>query len=471
VTAAAEPYDLVVIGSGPGGYVAAIRASQLGFRVAIVEKADLGGVCLNWGCIPTKALLHAAEVVRTVRSASQFGVSSTAPVISLEAMIGRSRSVAGRLSAGVDFLMRKHRIDVVRGSGAVEKGRPFTVRIRSEAGERALPARRVLIATGARAREFPEQGLKADGRLVWTYREALTPDCLPQRLLIIGSGAIGVEFASFYSALGSEVSLVESQDTILPLEDREISGLMAKRLAAEGVRVMTSAKVTLLKPAADCVETSVEIDGGPVDLETDRVILAIGIVGNTEGLGLEALGVRIERSHIVTDAVGRTAVEGVYAIGDVAGPPWLAHKAMHEGVACVEAMAAGAQARTSHESVIPSCVYAHPQIASMGLTEEAARRTGRKLKIGRFPALANGKAIAMGAEEGLVKTIFDAETGELLGAHLIGEGVSELIQGFVIARQGELTEAELMGTVFAHPTISEMMHESVLAAYGRALHI
>jgi len=464
-------YDLVIVGSGPGGYVAAIRASQLGMKTAIVEKADLGGVCLNWGCIPTKALLHSAEVVRTVRMAAEFGVSAGTPVIDLEKMVRRSRETANRLSGGIAFLMRKHGIDVIRGAARVEKGDRFNVRVDTDGRERSLRANRVLIATGARAREFPEQGLKADGRFIWTYREAMVPDVLPRRLLIIGSGAIGVEFASFYSALGSEVTLLEAQESILPLEDREIAGLMAKRLALEGVRVFAPARVRSVRIEGDGVLADVEASVGSQLLSADRVILAVGIVGNVEGLGLETLGVRVERTHIVVDDAGRTNVEGLFAIGDVAGPPWLAHKAMHEGVSCVEGMAGLPHRRPFRTSNVPGCVYAHPQIASVGLTEEAARRTGRTLRIGKFPALANGKALAMGAEDGLVKTIFDAKTGELLGAHMIGEGVSELIHGFVIAREGELTEAEIMESVFPHPTLSEMMHESVLGAYGRALHI
>lgn len=470
--AESKRYDLIVIGSGPGGYVAAIRASQLGLRTAIVEGADLGGVCLNWGCIPTKALLRSAEVLHLAQTSASFGVRTDAAAPDLPAMVARSRAIAGQLSSGVAFLMKKHKIDILRGWARLEAGDPAPkVVIERGPAEGVHQPRFVLLATGARARELPAAGLKADGRAIWTYREAMTPDELPARLLVIGSGAIGVEFASFYRTLGSEVTVVESMDRILPAEDAEISTFMAKQFARQGMKILTSATVESLTVSPAGVRASIRTGETRAPVEADRVILAIGIVGNVEGLGLEALGVRIERSHVLVDARGATGVKGLYAIGDLTGGPWLAHKAMHEGVAAVEAMAGAPEAHPFETWNIPGCTYSHPQVASVGLTEEAARAKGRKIRVGRFPYLGNGKAIALGETEGLIKTIFDETTGELLGAHLAGEGVTELIQGFAIARQGELTEAELMATVFPHPTLSEMMHESVLAAYGRPLHI
>jgi dihydrolipoamide dehydrogenase len=467
-----KTYDLIVIGSGPGGYVAAIRASQLGLKTAIVEGADLGGVCLNWGCIPTKALLRSAEVLHLAKEASSFGVNATSATPDLPAMVARSRAIAGQLSSGVSFLMKKHRIDVLRGWARLEAGQPAP-RVVIERGKDAgvHQSRFVLLATGARAREAPASGLKAAGGVVWTYREAMTPDILPGRLLVIGSGAIGIEFASFYRTLGSEVTIVEALDRILPVEDAEISAFMTRQFSRQGMRIMTSASVESLTVDETGARAQIRTGETRAPVEADRVILAIGIVGNVEGLGLEALGVRIERTHVIVDDRGRTGVPGLFAIGDLTGGPWLAHKAMHEGVAAVEAMAGLASAHPFETWNIPGCTYSHPQVASVGLTEEAAKAKGRKIRVGRFPFLGNGKAIALGETEGMIKTIFDETTGELLGAHLAGEGVTELIQGFAIARQGELTEAELMATVFPHPTLSEMMHESVLAAYGRPLHI
>jgi dihydrolipoamide dehydrogenase len=468
----AGAYDLIVIGSGPGGYVAAIRAAQLGMKTAVVERAELGGVCLNWGCIPTKALLRSSEVFHLVTHAADFGFSLENPKVLMEKVVARSRAVAQRLSSGVSFLMKKHKIAIIEGSAKLEKGAAAPkVIVENGKGAGAYEARQVILATGARARELPDAGLKADGEVVWTYREAMVPGSLPKRLLVIGSGAIGIEFASFYRTLGSEVTVVEALDRILPAEDAEISALMAKQLAKQGMRILTSASVKGLKVAGGGATASVTVGDKTEEIAADRVVLAIGIVGNVEGLGLEALGVKVERAHVVVDGRGRTGVPGLYAIGDVTGAPWLAHKAMHEGVACVEGIAGHPGAHAFDAWNVPGCTYSHPQVASVGMTEEAAKKSGRKLKVGRFPFAGNGKAIAMGEPEGLVKTIFDADTGELLGAHMIGEGVTELIQGYAIARQGELTEAELMATVFPHPTLSEMMHEAVLAAYGQALHI
>jgi dihydrolipoamide dehydrogenase len=468
-------YGLIVIGSGPGGYVAAIRASQLGMKVAIVEREALGGICLNWGCIPTKALLRSSEVYHLIRHAKEFGLSVDNPQILFSRIIERSRAVAKQLSNGVAFLMKKHKIEVLEGAAKLEKSSTGAPRVVVAGGKGAgtHEAKHVLLATGARAREVPEAGLKADGQMIWTYRDAMVPKEMPKRLLVIGSGAIGIEFASFYRTLGAEVTVVEALDRILPVEDAEISGFMAKALTKQGMRLLASAQVKSLKAAGGRVTADVAAAGKSELIEADKAILAIGIVGNVANLGLEALGVKVEKTHVVVDGFGRTGVPGLYAIGDVCGPPWLAHKAMHEGVVCVEAMVAGGGAHPHPFSAwnVAGCTYSHPQVASVGLTEDQAKAKGRPLKVGRFPFIGNGKAIALGESEGLIKTIFDAETGELLGAHMAGEGVTELIQGYVIARQGELTEADLMETVFPHPTLSEMMHEAVLSAYGRPLHI
>jgi dihydrolipoamide dehydrogenase len=469
-------YDLIIIGSGPGGYVAAIRASQLGMKTAIVERAEIGGICLNWGCIPTKALLRSSEVFHLISHAKDYGLSVDNPKVLLDAVIKRSRGVAKQLSNGVVFLMKKHKIDVLEGTARLEKGQSGSsgapkVIVEKGKGEGAYIAKHVMLATGARARELPDAGLKVDGKTVWAYREAMTPEEMPKQLLVIGSGAIGIEFASFYKTLGAEVTVVEALDRILPVEDAEISAFMAKQLGKQGIKFLTSAQVKSLKVEKGIAKAEVATKEGATTLEADKVILAVGIVGNVENLGLETLGVKVEKTHIVVDGFGKTNVPGLYAIGDVCGPPWLAHKAMHEGVIVVEGIAGKAPAHKFDPWNVPGCTYSHPQVASVGLTEEKAKASGRKLKIGKFPFIGNGKAIALGEPEGMVKTIFDAETGELLGAHMAGEGVTELIQGYCIARQGELTEAELMETVFPHPTLSEMMHESVLAAYGRPLHI
>ena len=468
----AKSYDLIIIGSGPGGYVAAIRASQLGMKVAIVERAELGGICLNWGCIPTKALLRSSEVFHLITHAKDYGLSVENPKVLLDAIVKRSRGVASQLSNGVTFLMKKHKIDVLVGTARLEKGAPAPkVIVEKGKGEGTYTAKNVMLATGARAREIPDAGLKVDGKTVWAYREAMVPTEMPKQLLVIGSGAIGIEFASFYRTLGAEVTVVEALDRILPVEDAEISAFMLKQLGKQGIKFVTSAQVKSLKVDKGLATAEVTIREGSQTLKADKVILAVGIVGNVENLGLEALGVKVDKTHIVVDGFGKTNVPGLYAIGDVTGPPWLAHKAMHEGVIVVESMSGKAPSHKFDPWNVPGCTYSHPQVASVGMTEEKAKASGRKIKVGKFPFIGNGKAIALGEPEGIVKTIFDEETGELLGAHMAGEGVTELIQGYCIARQGELTEAELMETVFPHPTLSEMMHESVLAAYGRPLHI
>ena len=468
----AKSYDLIIIGSGPGGYVAAIRASQLGMKTAIVERAELGGICLNWGCIPTKALLRSSEVFHLITHAKDYGLSVENPKVLLDGVVKRSRGVASQLSNGVTFLMKKHKIDVLVGTARLEKGAGAPkVIVEKGKGEGTYTAKHVMLATGARARELPDIGLKVDGKTVWAYREAMVPTEMPKTLLVIGSGAIGIEFASFYRTMGADVTVVEALDRILPVEDAEISAFMLKQLGKQGIKFLTSAQVKSLKVDKGLATAEIATKDGAQTLKADKVILAIGIVGNVENLGLEALGVKVEKTHIVVDGFGKTNVPGLYAIGDVCGPPWLAHKAMHEGVIVVEGIAGQTPKHKFDPWNVPGCTYSHPQVASVGMTEEAAKKTGRKLKIGKFPFIGNGKAIALGEPEGIVKTIFDETTGELLGAHMAGEGVTELIQGYCIARQGELTEAELMETVFPHPTLSEMMHESVLAAYGRPLHI
>jgi dihydrolipoamide dehydrogenase len=465
-----EQLDLAVIGSGPGGYVAAIRAAQLGMKTAIIEREHLGGICLNWGCIPTKALLRTAELYQAMRRAPEFGLAADNVRIDIAAVVERSRKVAERLSNGVAYLMRKNKIEVIKGVGRLAgEGR---IAVTGENGE-ALPdieAKHVIVATGARARILP--GLDPDGRLIWTYKEAMVPPSFPKSLLIVGSGAIGIEFASFYRSLGAEVTVVEVLDRILPAEDAEISALARKAFARQGIVIHTETQVEKLVRNADSVTARLrKPDGDLAEITTARVILAIGITGNVEGLGLEDRGVKIEKGHIVVDEWCRTGAPGLYAIGDVVGSPWLAHKASHEGIVCVEKIAGVEGVHPLDKTNIPGCTYSSPQIASVGLTEEAALTAGHELKIGRFPYLANGKAIALGETEGKVKTIFDAKSGALLGAHLIGAEATELIQGFAIAKTLETSEAELMATIFPHPTLSEMMGESVLDAYGRALHI
>jgi dihydrolipoamide dehydrogenase len=469
---AADTYDLIVIGSGPGGYVAAIRATQLGMKTAIVERENLGGICLNWGCIPTKALLRSADVYENIKHAEAYGLSVTGASFDLSKIVDRSRKVAKQLSGGVTFLMKKNKIDVVMGTATLSKGTdaPFVDVADKDGKVRRLTAKHVILATGARARTIPAAGLVPDGKLVWTYREALVPDTMPKRLLVIGSGAIGIEFASFFRSFGSEVTVVETLDRILPVEDIEISDFAAKAFTKRGIKLITSASVKSLKVGSTTVTATVEADGKTQTIEADRAILAVGIVGNVENLGLEALGVTIDRSHVVTDSVGKTNVKGLYAIGDLTGAPWLAHKASHEGMSCVEAIA-GQHPHELNILRIPGCTYSNPQVASIGLTEAKARAAGHEVRVGKFPFSGNGKAIALGEPEGLVKTVFDAKTGELLGAHMVGTEVTELIQGYGIAMTLETTEAQLMETVFPHPTLSEMMHEAVLDAYGRVVHM
>jgi dihydrolipoamide dehydrogenase len=469
---AMSSYDVIVIGAGPGGYVAAIRASQLGMKTAIVEREALGGVCLNWGCIPTKALLRTAEVYRNMQHAREFGLAADNVRFDSRAVVERSRKVAGRLSSGVGFLMKKHKIDVIMGTARLEKGTPAPkVLVKDRGGEEsALQARHVILATGARAREIPAAGLKADGKRIWTYREAMTPPEWPTSLLVFGSGAIGIEFASFYAALGVKVTVVEMLDRVLPVEDAEISAFAKKRFEKEGIAIRVSSTAKSLKATGEGVEAVVEGGAKSETLTASHAIVAVGIAANTEGLGLEALGAKLEKGQIVIDGYGRTNVAGLYAIGDVAGAPWLAHKASHEGVICVEAIA-GRKPHPMIKERIPGCTYAHPQVASVGLTEAAAKAAGREVRVGRLPFVGNGKAIALGEDQGLVKTVFDARTGELLGAHMVGAEVTELIQGYAIAMQAEATEETLSETIFPHPTLSEMMHEAVLDAYGRVLHV
>jgi dihydrolipoamide dehydrogenase len=463
-------FDLAIIGSGPGGYVAAIRASQLGMKVKIVEREQLGGICLNWGCIPTKALLRTSELYTAMRRAGEFGLTCDNVRFDLPRVVERSRKVAERLSNGVAYLMRKNKIEVIKGTARLRgQGRIAVIGVGGEVLP-AIEAKHIILATGARARTLP--GLEPDGKLIWTYKEAMVPQSFPKSLLIVGSGAIGIEFASFYRSLGAEVTVVEALPRILPAEDAEISELARKAFARQGIVIHTGTRVERLSKGADSVTaTLAKADGSGAEIVAERVILAIGIVGNVEGLGLEALGVKTDKGHIVVDAWCGTGVPGLYAIGDVVGPPWLAHKASHEGIICVEKIAGVAGLHPLDKTAIPACTYSAPQVASVGLSEEQARAAGHELKVGRFPYSANGKAIALGESEGLVKTIFDAKTGALLGAHLLGAEATELIQGFVIAKTLETTEAELMAAIFPHPTLSEMMGESVLDAYGRALHI
>jgi dihydrolipoamide dehydrogenase len=462
----AETFDMVVIGAGPGGYVAAIRGAQLGLKVACVEREHLGGICLNWGCIPTKAMLRSAEVFHLMHRAKEFGLSASGIGYDLEAVVKRSRGVAKQLSSGVGHLLKKNKVTVVMGEARLTG--PATVSVRTDKGEQVLTAPSVVLATGARARSLP--GLEADGDLVWSYKHALVPPRMPKRLLVIGSGAIGIEFASFFNTLGAQTTVVEVMDRILPVEDAEISAFARKAFVKQGMTILEKAAVKSLdrKPGVG-VTAHIEQGGKTVAQDFDTVISAVGIVGNTEGLGLEALGVKVDRTHVVTDAYCRTGVPGLYAIGDLAGAPWLAHKASHEGVMVAE-LIAGGHPHPIKPGSIAGCTYCQPQVASVGMTEEKARAAGHEVRVGRFPFIGNGKAIALGEPEGLVKTVFDAKTGELLGAHMVGAEVTELIQGYVVGRTLETTEAELMETVFPHPTLSEMMHEAVLDAYGRAIH-
>jgi dihydrolipoamide dehydrogenase len=464
---AAQNFDVIVIGAGPGGYVAAIRASQLGLKTAIVEREHMGGICLNWGCIPTKAMLRSSEVFHLMHRAKEFGLKAEGIGYDLNAVVDRSRKVAKQLSGGVAHLMKKNKVTVVMGEAAIAaKGK---VIVRTEKATEELIAKNIILATGARARELP--GLEADGKRVWTYKTALTPPHMPKKLLVIGSGAIGIEFASFYNTLGADTTVVEVMDRVLPVEDAEISAFAKKAFEKQGMKILQKAMVKKLDRGADKVTAHIEADGKVTTQDFDTVISAVGIVGNVENLGLESLGVKIDRTHVVTDEFCRTGVEGLYAIGDIAGAPWLAHKASHEGVMVAELIAGKNNVHPIKPESIAGCTYCHPQVASVGLTEAKAKEKGYSVKVGRFPFIGNGKAIALGEPEGMIKTVFDAKTGELLGAHMIGAEVTELIQGYVVGKKLETTEEDLMETVFPHPTLSEMMHESVLDAYDRVIHI
>lgn len=461
-------YDVMIVGGGPGGYVAAIRASQLGFKTAVIEKDEMGGICLNWGCIPTKALLRTSEINHLLHSLDEYGFKADNISFDFKKIIERSRGVSNKLAMGVLHLMKKNKVTIIKGVAQI-KGRVGSEIELVVDGKTTLKAPHVILATGARARQFP--GLESDGKLIWTYREAMVPEKMPKSLLVIGSGAIGIEFASFYRLMGAEVTVVEVLDRILPVEDKEISSLARKSFEKQGIKIHTSSTVKSLNKNKDSVMATIESGGKTQEITTDRVILAVGIVANTENLGLEKTKIKVEKGHIVTNEWCETAEPGIYAIGDVASGPWLAHKASHEGVLCVEKIKGLKTAHPMKKENIPGCTYSYPQIASVGLTEDAAKARGGDIKVGRFPYMANGKAIAMGETDGLIKTIFDDKTGELLGAHMIGAEVTELIQGFCLAKILEATEQEIMETIFPHPTLSEMMHESVLDAFGRVIHM
>lgn len=460
-------FDLIVIGGGPGGYVAAIRAAQLGMKTAVVEREHLGGICLNWGCIPTKALLRSSEIHHLLHNLDAYGFSAKEISFDIGKIVQRSRKVASQLAGGVKGLLKKNKVTVFDGAARLlGKGKIAVAKDGRDVS--TLEAPHIVIATGARARVLP--GLEPDGELVWTYKEAMVPKSMPKSLLVVGSGAIGIEFASFYRMMGAEVTVVEVLDRVLPVEDEEISAFARKQFEKQGMKILTSAKVEKLERNSGTVTATVDVNGGKERITVEKVIMAVGITGNVENIGLENTKVRTDRGHIVVDEYLRTDEPGVYAIGDVVGPPWLAHKASHEGIICVEKIAGLNDVHPLDVTRIPGCTYCTPQVASVGLTESKAKQLGHEVKIGRFPFIGNGKAIALGEPEGMVKTVFDARTGELLGAHMVGAEVTELIQGFGIARTLETTEAELMHTVFPHPTLSEMMHESVLDAYGRAIH-
>ena len=468
-------FDVIIIGAGPGGYVTAIRAAQLGFKVAVVERDYLGGICNNWGCIPTKALLRSAEIYHYMQHAKDYGLSADNVSFDLKAVIQRSRNVVNRLNTGVGFLFKKNKVTVIWGEATLEAPGKISVKAsktpapnKEALGPGTYQAKHVIVATGARPRVLP--GLEPDKKLVWTYFEAMNPDKMPKSLLVIGSGAIGIEFASFYRTMGAEVTVVEVLPQILPVEDAEISAFARKQFEKQGIKIHANAKVTKLDKKADSVTATIEVDGKSQQITVDRVIAAVGVVGNIENLGLEKLGVKTERGTIKIDEYCRTNVPGLYAIGDVAGPPMLAHKAEHEGIVCVEAIK-GLHPHPMNKQMIPGCTYCHPQIASVGLTEQAAKDKKYDIRVGRFPFVGNGKAIAQGEDQGLVKVIFDKKTGQLLGAHMVGSEVTELIQGFVVAMNLETTEEELMHTIFPHPTISETMKEAVLDAYGRVLNM
>lgn len=463
-----KTYDVAVIGGGPGGYVAAIRASQLGLKTAVIERDKLGGICLNWGCIPTKALLRSAEVYHLMQNASDFGLKAEGISFDIEAVVKRSRKVSERLSGGIGFLMKKNKIDVIAGEACLTS--PTTITVKTGKDNQTVKTKNIILATGARARTLPD--LEPDGDVIWTAKEAMVPKSMPKSLLVIGSGAIGIEFASFYKTMGADVIVVEMVDRILPAEDAEIAALAAKSFKAQGMKLLTGAKIKkVVKGTKNATVTVTTSDGKTETHTVDAVICAIGIVGNVENIGLEKLDIKVDRTHISVNQWCETNVKNIYAIGDLVGPPWLAHKASHEGAMVAERIAGHVDIHPLDTSKIPGCTYCHPQVASVGLTEEKAKEAGHKVKVGRFPFTGNGKAIALGDTTGLIKTIFDEKTGELLGAHMVGAEVTELIQGYTVARTMEATEADLMGTVFPHPTLSEMMHESVLDAFDRALHI
>ncbi len=478
----AATYDIIVIGAGPGGYVAAIRAAQLGLKTAVVDREHLGGICLNWGCIPTKALLRSAEVFHNMSHADAYGLSAQNVGFDMSKVVSRSRAISQQLANGVGFLLKKNKVDVIWGEATITKPGEISVKAaaKSALGRPPIPApkgaqgpgtyqgKHIIVATGSRPRVLP--GMEPDGKLIWTYYEAMVPPAMPKSLLVMGSGAIGVEFAYFYRTMGAEVTIVEVLPQILPVEDAEIAAFARKRFEKAGIKILTGAKVTQVKKGKDSVTATIDDGkGGTQTITADRMISAVGVLGNSENLGLEALGVKLDRGIIATDGFGRTNVEGIYAIGDIAGPPMLAHKGEHEGVICVETIK-GLHTHALDRLMIPGCTYCQPQIASVGLTEAKAKEGGREVKVGRFPFIGNGKAIALGESEGLVKTIFDTKTGQLLGAHMVGAEVTELIQGFVVAMNCETTEEELINTVFPHPTLSETMHEAVLDAYGRVIH-
>jgi dihydrolipoamide dehydrogenase len=460
-------FDIVLVGGGPGGYVAAIRAAQLGMKTAVVEREHLGGICLNWGCIPTKALLRTSEINHILHSLDQYGFAAKEVSFDIAKVVKRSRQVAGQLNAGVKGLLKKNKVTVFDGHGKLAgKGKLAVTKDGKPVAE--VTAKHIVLATGARARVLP--GMEPDGKHIWTYKEAMVPDAMPKSLIVVGSGAIGIEFASFYRDMGAEVTVVEVLDRVLPVEDEEISAFAKKAFEKQGMKLLTSASVAGVKKNGGSVTATVKANGKETQLTADRLILAVGIVGNVENIGLEGTKVRVEKTHVVTDEYLRTDEPGVYAIGDLVGPPWLAHKASHEGVVCVEKIAGLNDVHPIDTKNIPGCTYCRPQVASVGLTEAQAKANGREIRVGRFPYIGNGKAIALGEPEGMVKTVFDAKSGELLGAHMIGAEVTELIQGYTIAKTLETTEAELMHTIFPHPTLSEMMHESVLDAWKRAIH-
>jgi dihydrolipoamide dehydrogenase len=464
---AENSFDLIVLGGGPGGYVAAIRAAQLGMKTALVEREHLGGICLNWGCIPTKALLRSSEIYHLLQHLDDYGFSAKDISYDAGKVVARSRAVAKQLSNGVAYLLRKNKVSVFDGHGRLAgKGRLAVAKDGNLIAE--LAAEHIVLATGARARSLP--GLEPDGERVWTYKEAMIPSAIPKSLLVVGSGAIGIEFASFYRDMGAAVTVVEVLDRVLPVEDEEISAFARKSFEKQGIKIHTEATVAALERSGDMVKARIEVDGKPLEANVERVILAVGILGNVEDIGLEGTGVVVDRTHVVVDEWLRTGEPGVYAIGDLVGPPWLAHKASHEGVICVERIAGVNDVHPLDARNIPACTYCRPQVASVGLTEKSAREAGYEVKLGHFPFIGNGKAIALGEPEGMVKTVFDGKTGELLGAHMVGTEVTELIQGYTIAKTLETTESELIRTIFPHPTLSETMHEAVLDAYGHAIH-